>query len=450
MSQPTDAQVESLRRELESLHDQLASERVARNARRRRAAGRALTVLAALATTLALVGVWTFRTLTDTDLFVARVGPVIERPEVAAAVGQAAASQLVHGIQLEQRLRDSLPPQISAVAAPLSSAAEIRLAQGATQLMQTERFQAAWYAALANGHRVSIAILSGQGTEALRTTGGVIVLDLTPVVNQVLTEGSQLVSDVLGREIGAPTVTADTVDGAVTALEDRLGVSLPADFGQVEVFASEDLTSAQDAYRAMTVSVWLAPLVALALAALAIAVAPRRLRTALGIVVGTGLLLLLVGLAMPPLRTSITNAVADEGLAGAVSAGFDTVLASLRTGIQLVVVLAAVAAIALYLTGAAGGAAAARRGFARTPELAARHRQAFLGGGAVVALVALAAIPGRSWGQLLSVLLGYAVFALAVLLAPRQVDPADPHTSGEVGDAVEVPAGPAPTEPSGG
>jgi hypothetical protein len=431
MVQSNATEIEDLRREVASLHGQLATERDVRTARRRHILSRSLTVLAALATTLALLGVWTFRTLTDTDLFVARVGPVIEQPEVAAAIGRAAAAELVDALQLEDRLRQTLPAEVAAAAGPISSAAENFLADGATSLMQTEQFRAAWDAALASGHRISIAVLSGKDTAAVQTSGGMIVLDLTPVINELLSQGSQMVSDLLGRQIGAPTVSAQTVEDATKALEDRLGVDLPADFGKVTLFASDNLATAQSAYQTMRVSVWLAPLAALVLAGLAIAASTRRLRTALSIVVGSGLLVVLVGLMIQPLKSSIVASVQEQGLSGAVTAGFDTVFGSLRTGIVVVVALAIVAVVLLYLTGSTRGAATTRALAGRAPSLAASYRGWFLGGGALVAFIVLAAIPGRSWGQLLAVLSIYALYALAVLVAPQggdddgQASPAD-------------------------
>jgi hypothetical protein len=413
-------EVEDLRREVESLHGQLDAERGVRVARRRRIVGHTLTVLAALAVTVALLGLWTFRTLTDTDLFVARVGPVIEQPEVAAAIGAAAAAELVDAVQLEDRLRDTLPSEVAAAAGPISSAAENFLAKGATDLVRTEQFQAAWDTALAAGHRISIAVLSGKDTTAVQSSDGMIVLDLTPVINQLLDQGAETVSDLLGRDIGAPTVTPETTQAAVAALEDRLGTDLPADFGQVTLFASDDLASAQSAYQTIRLSVWLAPLAALVLTGLAIVVSTRRLRTTMAIVVGTGLLLVLVRLTLQPLQSSIVSGVQDQGLAGAVSAGVDTVFSSLRTGMVVVVALAVVAAAVLYLTGDARGASSARGLAGRTPRLAATHRGWFLGGGAVVTLLVLAVVPGRSWGQLLWGLLVYAAYALAVLLAPER------------------------------
>lgn len=426
MTESTSGEVDQLRREMEALQRQLASERSRRNARRRSVLTWVLTVLAVLATTAALLAVWTFRTLTDTELFVDRVGPVIEEPEVSAAVGAAAAAQVIDALQVEQRLRDVLPEDVAVAAGPISTAAEDLLAEGATRLVGTEQFEAAWDAALAGGHRLSIGILSGRDTTAIENTDGVVVLDLTPVINLLLTEGSGFLSDLTGREISAPAVTADTVDEAITALEERLGVDIPADFGQVTLFSSDDLAVAQAAYQAIRVMVWLAPIVALVLIGLAIAVSTRRVRTTMSVVVGTGLLLLLAAVALQPLQSSIVAAVEDQGLAGAVEAGFGTVFTSLRTGIVVVVVLAVIAAGVLFLSGESAAAASGRRLVGHAPGLAAAYRGWFLGAGAAVALLVLAVIPGRTWGQLLFVLLLYAAFALAVLLAPRRVTDAAP------------------------
>lgn len=432
------ADLTQLRQEVEALRRQLASERTARSARIRGIVSWVLVVLAVLAATLSLLAMWTFRTLTDTDLFVDRVGSVIEQPEVASAIGDAAAAQLVDALDLEDRLRDTLPDEVAVAAVPITSAAQERLAQGATSLAQTDQFRAAWDAALASGHRISIAVLSGSDNAAVSTDSGVIVLDITPVVNLLLSEGADFISDLVGREIPAPTLTPETIDQAVAALEERLGADLPADFGQVTLIASDDLATAQAVYQGVRVGVWLTPIVALVLAGLAIAVSSRRLRTAASIVIGTGLLLLLVGLATNPLQSSIVGAVEAQGLSGAVEAGFDSVFSSLRSGIVVVVVLAVLAAALLLLTESNSAAAAGRRLVGQAPRLAGAHRPWFLIGGAVVALLLLAALPGRSWGQLLFMLALYAAYALAVLLAPQVTAalPAGAEDDPRVSDSV--------------
>lgn len=425
-----DTELDQLRAEVAELRAQVGSERQARSARARSTISWILTVLAAIATVLALLGVWTLRTMTETDLFVDRVGSIIEQPEVAAAVGDAAAGELVEALELEDRLRDQLPDDLGIAAGPITTAAENYLAQGATALIQTDQFQAAWDAALAAGHSVSIAVLSGQDRGAVQNEDGVIVVNLTPVVNALVAEGSGFLSDLLGREIAAPTLTGDDIEAAVGALEEQLGVDLPSDFGEVVLFESDDLAAAQAAFDSARAAVWLAPIVALVLIGLAIAVSTRRARTSLAIVVITAVLLLVVAVLLQPVESAVVSSVADVGLQDAVAAGIGTVLGSLRTGIVLVVLLGVLAAGGLVLTGSGETAQRSRDIAGQAPSLAARHRGWALVAGALVALIVLAVLPGRSWGQVLIVLLLYAAYAL-VVVALRGPGAADSETAGE-------------------
>ena len=383
-------------------------------------------VIAVLAVVLALLTIWTFRTLNNTDLFVDRVGSIIEQPEVAAAIGDAAAAELVNALDLEKRLSDALPEEVAIAAGPISNAAQGYLAQGTAALVATDAFQAAWDASLAAGHRVTIGVLSGSDTTAIENSDGTIVLNLTPVVNALVGEGADFLSDLLDRDVNAPELTGDDIDAAIAALEQQLGTDVPADFGQIVLFQSDDLAAAQQAYQVARTSAWVAPLVALVMVLIALAVAPNRLRTALGIAIGVALGMLLVSLALEPVQTSLLNAVADDGLASAVSASFTTVLSSLRSGIVAITVIGVIAAALMFLTGRSSAAARSREVVGRTPSLAAAHRGAFLGGGLAVVLLVLVLIPGQSWGQLGFGLLLYAGYALAVVLAPasRETEPA--------------------------
>lgn len=414
--------VAALQAENEELRSALSGARSQRRRRLRRVTSIVLAVLAVVATTLALLGVWTFRTLTNTNLFVERVGPVIDNPQVAEAVSQLSAEQIVTGIDLEGRLEQRLPPELGVAAQPITTAAQNLLAQGVTKLQQTDQFQTAFDATLAATHRLAIGVLSGTDREAVSTQDGAVVMDLTPVINSLITEGSDFLSGALGRDIPAPQVTPDNVDAAVSALEDRLGVDLPSDFGQVTLFESTQLAQAQQAYQVARWSVILAPILALVLIGLALAVSLRRWRTLLGIVVGVALALLLFALAAQPLKASVLDAVATQGLAPAVSGSFDVVFSTLRTGVLVVTVLGVLAALALFLSGESRAARSTRELAGHTPSLAARHRTTFLVVGAVVVLGLMAVVPGRSWGQIGLGLLLYGAFALAVLLAPRPAD----------------------------
>lgn len=407
-----------LRAENEALRQALSGQKSVRSRRVRSVGAWVAGMIAVIAVVLALLTVWTFRTLNNADLFVDRVGSIVEQPEVAAAIGDAAAAELVDALDLEQRLSDALPQEVAIAAGPIANAAQGYLAQGTASLVASDAFQSAWDASLAAGHKVTIGILSGSDTTAVENRDGTIVLNLTPVVNSLVGEGADFLSGLLDRDVNAPQLTGDDIDAALAALEEQLGTDLPTDFGQVTLFQSDDLAAAQQAYQAARTSAWLAPLVALVMVLIALAVAPNRVRTALGIAIGVALGMLLVGLALEPLQTSLLNAVADDGLTNAVAAAFSTVLSSLRSGIIIIAVLGVMAAALMLLTGRSAAAAHSREAVQRSPSLAAAHRGAFLVGGLVVVLLVLALVPGQSWAQIGVGLLLYAGYALAVGLAP--------------------------------
>lgn len=380
-----------------------------------------LTVLAVVATTLAIVSVWTFRTLTDTDLFVSRVGSIVSEPEVATAVSDAAARILVDAVDLEEVVAGTLPGRLGAVAGPLTTAVEDYLARGAQSLVGTDAFQQAWEASLTAGHTTTIAVLSGQDTSTVGTSNGAVVLNLAPMVNALVDQATGTLSELLGRDVTAPALDEDDLDSAIEQLEQRLGTDLPADVGQVVLFRSDSLALAQTWYQAVRTSVWLAPVAAVVLAGLAVAASTRRVRTALWIVIGTAVLLGLVAVLLDPLRGTVLANVADAGLAGAVGAAFDTVFGSLLTGIVVVVGLGIIAALALVVTRDGSDVSGSLR---QAQRFVAGHRGLMLGAGALVALLLLAVLPGPGWAAVLVLLLLYAAYAVAVLLARPQSEPA--------------------------
>jgi hypothetical protein len=418
-----DAEVARLQSEVEELQARLDGRRSDRSRRIRTAGARTLTLAAILATVVSLLGIWTFRTLTDSDLFVQRVGTIVEEPQVAEAIGVRAADQVVTALELEDRLRTRLPDELGVAAGPIATAAESYLAQGATTVVEDERFQVAWEQALQEGHRVTIAVLSGEDTRAVTTEEGLIVVDLTPVVNTQVARGSDFLSDLLGREIDPLTLTSDNLDSAAAALETQLDVDLPDDFGHIVLFESDNLAAAQAAYQSFSLAVWLAPVLALLLIGLAVATALHRVRTMMTIVLGTGLMLMVVGLALAPLRDTLVSNVADAGLAPAVGTAFDAVTATLRDGIVIAVVVGVVAGVVLFLSGSSRLAEQGRDLAGRAPALLASHRTPSLVVGAVVVLLVLAVIPGRGWGQLIGGLLLYGALALTVLLASPPSEP---------------------------
>lgn len=317
--------------------------------RARSVAAAVLTVAAVVATVLALLAVWTFRTLTDSDLFVARVGSVIEEPAVSQVVADAAADRLVTGVDLEQRVADRLPPELAAFAPTLTGAVESTLAREGARALQTEELQGVWEQTLRRGHQAAVGVLSGSDTELLSNEAGVIALDLAPVMGAIA-ERDGVLAGLLDR----PAVRSGTAATTTVAeLEERLGADLPDGTGQLVLFESDDLAAAQAAYEAVRLSVWLAPAAALLLVLLALALSRHRLRTLLHVVVGVAGGLVLLRLLVEPLRSAVVGSVSDAGLAAGVAAAFDAVLSTLLTGVAVAAVVGLLALLGLLLLGRA-------------------------------------------------------------------------------------------------
>src|SRR5438132_12805976 len=242
--------------------------------RRRRIRRSVVAVLVALSCLLVLLSttvVWAHRTLLNTGTFVGTVGPVFKDPAVASAVAARATDELFTELNLQTRLRDALPPKASFAAVPVTNAAKGYVAGELTKVLTSPQFQAIWTATLTATHRQLVAVLRGQNNAAISTSGGYIVLNTVPLINQALGKVSGLASDLAGKPVTLPAITsADPPQQAVTKLSKALGVTLPSDFGQITLVKSADLAEVQRGVKAFDRLTLVLPLVTIALIALSL------------------------------------------------------------------------------------------------------------------------------------------------------------------------------------
>jgi hypothetical protein len=193
-----------------------------------------LVALSCLLVLLSTTEVWAHRTLLNTSAFVGTVAPVFENPEVASAVAARTTDELFTELNVQARLREALPPRASFAAIPVTNATKGFVADQLTRVLNSSQFQTAWTAALTFTHQQLVAVLRGQNTAAVSTSGGYIVLNTVPVINQALGKVSGLASDLTGKPVTLPAITsADPPQQAVNKLSRALGVPLPGNFGQI-------------------------------------------------------------------------------------------------------------------------------------------------------------------------------------------------------------------------
>jgi hypothetical protein len=285
------AELETLQEELEAVK---GSGRTGKR-RFRRAVVAVLVVLSCLLVVLSTTVVWTHRTVLNTPTFVGTVGPVFQHPEVDAAVATRATDQLFTQLHLQHRVREALPSRVSFAAAPIVNAAEGYVSAQLAKVLGSERFQKIWIDTLTSTHQELVAVLRGQKTQSLSTSGGYIVLNTIPVINNALGQVSGLASNLTGKNVKLPTITsAEVPQAAVNKLSKALGVQLPSNFGQITLIRSKNLDTVQRGVKAFDRLTILLPLITLILIALTLWLSVSRRRTLLQLLVGTTLLMIVV------------------------------------------------------------------------------------------------------------------------------------------------------------
>ena len=408
-----------------------------------------LVALSCLLVLLSATEVWAHRTLLNTPTFVGTVAPVFQDPAVASAVAARATDELFTELNLQARLRDALPPKASIAAVPITNATKGYVAGELTKVLTSRQFQAIWTAALTSTHRQLVAVLRGQGTAAVSTSGGYIVLNTVPLINQALAKASGLASDLTGKPVTLPAITsADPPQQAVTKLSNALGVPLPGNFGQITLVRSSDLAAVQKGVKAFDRLTLVLPLVTIVLIALSLWLSVNRRRTVLQLAVGVSLLMIVerrvVIHEQGTLASAAHNPQVAQSVLGALLHGF-FVLTAWVLAVALVVLVIAVlsgpyrwaVAIRSWVKRTGHSVAAAsssdRRG--QIVTWMASHAAGLQLAGAVVAAILLLIVP-VSWLSFLIVgvlLAAWEIYLQRIKPPPPDETPPAPGPGNQVG-----------------
>jgi hypothetical protein len=301
-------------------------------------------------------------------------------------------------------------------------------------VLASPRFQAVWAGTLTTTHQQLVAVLRGQNTAAVSTSGGYIVLNTVPVINQALGKVSGLASDLTGKHVTLPTITsAEAPQQQVAKLSKALGVSLPANFGEITLVRSSDLATVRQAVKAFDGLTLVLPLVTIALIALCLWLSVNRRRTLLQLAVGVSLLMIAERRVVLHEQSVLASAAHNPQLASTVLGdllhGF-FVLTAWVLGVALAVLVIALlsgpyrwAAAIRSAAQRAGRSIAAARGGDRRGALAwiGSHAAGFQLAGAVAAGILLL-IVSVSWLSFLIV----GVLLAAYEVGLQQIKPPPP------------------------
>ncbi len=279
-------------------------------------------VLATLLLPLGMVGFWGQRTLTNTEQFVATVGPLGSDPAIVNSIAETVSDALTQNVDLEAEVKKYLPPAAAPLAGPIAGAIPTFVEQATVKLLSTEQFQELWTKAVGSLQEAVIKVLEGNNDGPVTESNGQIVLDLGVVIE---------------------AVKQRLVDQGLTAIADA--PIPPAADREIVLLNADQVQQAQLIYKlTVPAAQFLIVFVALLFVG-AIVLARRRWRmvgiVGVGVLIGAGLLRAFLAIA----PDQLTNTFVGTPFETSIAIFFDTLTTFLLSSVNLTVLIGLVLVI---------------------------------------------------------------------------------------------------------
>jgi hypothetical protein len=333
MGDGTDAEAETELARLRAERDALAA-KLDRRAKRKAQGGRIRRafVVVLVALTIVLIPLtatvtWAHQVIFNTNRWEQTVGPLASDPAIINAASTRIVDQIYTAVDPEQKISEALtalqqevpkvPSAITALAGPIASGMQGFLTSEVNKVLSTEQFQTFWVNATTRVQQQVVAILKGDSA-TIQTVNGEVVLNLVPVLNQVLINIQGTLNSLLGKNITLPTISGNELPSEVCQkISTALGRPMPATCGQIPLFPASKLDAAQNAVgrfnRLFVGLLILTPLLIIG----AIWLSKRHRRTALQIAVGGVFGLVVIRRLTMYLEGKLEGAAKDQAAAHA-------------------------------------------------------------------------------------------------------------------------------------
>lgn len=126
-----------------------------------------LVIVFLLAITSFSVVRWTEHQFLNTNNWISTVGPLPKDPVVSSAIGLYVTNQLFTSVDVQKKIADSLPPQASFLAAPLSDQLKELVKKVSTKVVSSDAFQTVWITANRKALDSQLQVARGQKKSVL-------------------------------------------------------------------------------------------------------------------------------------------------------------------------------------------------------------------------------------------------------------------------------------------
>jgi hypothetical protein len=321
----------------------MSEQRVAERPSRGRSIGAVVClVLAAVLTLPAAVAFWGQRTLNDAERYIETVGPLVDSPEVQAAIATKVTGAIQQQVDVEAILNQVFAgvitdrPRLQALVGPISGAVNGLIESQVREFVASDTFADFWVAANTRAQAALVRLLQGRDSGAISLQGDQVVLDVSEVIDQVKQR---------------------LVARGLTIVE---RVPIPDKDRQIVLMDAPQLAQARTIYAfANPVARWLIVVVALLyLAALVLSRRRPRMTVLIGAVLAANALV--VALALSVGRQLFVNQLAGTVFGPASTVFYDTLLSYLQRGQQVLLWLGLILVVVGWFAGRSRTGAAAR------------------------------------------------------------------------------------------
>ena len=285
-------------------------------------------LLACLTIVLTTVAIWTHQVALNTNRFSALIENVVTDPAVTDPISRRISIQVVDAIGVQARLDARLPDALKPLAGPLTAAVRSGIEQRLQVAFQDPRIQTALVESLSFSHERIVRLLRGE-SDVVAVVDGYVTLDVFPLVGVALTELQSI--GLIPAEVQLPDLAApDAPDVLAQRVETALGVTLPPDFGTIQLMPADRLVAAQTVVRIFDLVVVLLVILSVILVTLTVWLARDRRQMLIYLGIGTIVAFLFARMAIRTAEDVIVSGIADGDIAGATRAMLGVTLEDLR------------------------------------------------------------------------------------------------------------------------
>ncbi|HEY5493136.1 MAG TPA: hypothetical protein VIK15_00960 [Candidatus Anoxymicrobiaceae bacterium] len=303
-----------------------------------------LIILASLLALAGTLSTWVATTTLNTNTFVKTVAPLVKNDAVAKAVSDQAVAKLfatydVEGkiksglTQLETAVKQAAPnapiPDInlSVIAGPISSGLQTAAKTISQKILTSAAFYKVWQETIRLAHTAMVNIVEGKQNAAVTSQGNTVVLNLSPLLTQI----------------------KDKLAAAGLGFLNK--VQVPADFGQIKLFTSDQLGAVKGAVNLLRLVSWLLPLLAFIFYIIAVLIAINRRTALMGAAIALAITMLIVLIVLKVAHTQLFNQMKQAEVQAAANVVWGSLLAGLYQAVRGLLALGIVVAIGAAVAG---------------------------------------------------------------------------------------------------